>query len=271
MEDLRRWKLLMPDFLSQIVTEVRSLLKEGYYDLEGTDETRGMKSLLSAIKAARGRAVIAEVKPSTPTKGLLTENLNIREYIKSVEKAGVVGFSILTQPRYFEGSLNNLREARKSTSLPLLMKDFVISDRQIEAARKLGADAVLLIQGIFDSELSLDSEEDLISKAHDRGLEVLNEVNTADELTRASSSGSDILGINHRNLRTLELDNTLAERLLENPGNRGHVIVAESGVNGPEDARRYFQLGADAILVGSYLMQAEDALNAARLLVTANA
>lgn len=260
----------MPDFLSQVVTEVRNLLKEGYYDVEGTAETREPKSLLNAIKSSRGHAVIAEIKPSTPTKGRLTENLHIEAYIKSVEKAGVVGFSILTQPRHFEGSLNNLREARKSTSLPLLMKDFVISTQQIEAAGKLGADAVLLIQGIFDSELSLDSEKDLILKAHDIGLEVLNEVNTVDELTRASGSGSDLIGVNHRNLRTLVLDTTLTQRLLEHPVVKGMVTVAESGIMGPEDARRYFQFGADAILVGSYLMQAENALNAARLLVTAN-
>ncbi len=260
----------MPDFLSQMVTEVRSLLTDGYYDVERTSETHEPKSLANAIKASSGHAVIAEVKPSTPTKGRLTENLNIDGYIKSVEEAGVVGFSILTQPRYFEGSLNNLREARKSTMLPLLMKDFVISDHQIEAAGKLGADAVLLIQGIFDSELSLDTEEDLISKAHDCGLEVLNEVNTVDELTRASNSESDLIGINHRNLRTLELDTTLTQRLLQDPAIKGRVTVAESGVTGPEDARRYFQFGADAILVGSYLMQAEDSLNAARLLVTAN-
>jgi indole-3-glycerol phosphate synthase len=260
----------MPDFLTQIVTEVKGLLKEGYYNIEETGEKHEPKSLLSAIKSVRGHAVIAEVKPSTPTKGRLAENLNIEEYIRSVEKAGVVGFSILTQPRHFEGSLDNLREARESTSLPLLMKDFVISHPQIEAARKLGADSVLLIQGIFDSELSLDHEEDLISKAHESGLEVLNEVNTAEELTRAASSGSDILGINHRNLRSLEMNMTLTQRLLEHPAAKEMVTVAESGIMGPQDARRYFQLGADAILVGSYLMQAENAQNAARQLVTAN-
>lgn len=260
----------MPDFLSQVVIEVRSLLKEGYYDVEGRGKTREPKSLLNAIKSSRGHAVIAEVKPSTPTKGRLNENLNIKEYIKSVEQAGVVGFSILTQPRHFEGSLNNLREARKSTSLPLLMKDFVISAHQIEAARRLGADAVLLIQGIFDSKLSLESEESLISKAHNLELEVLNEVNTIEELTRASKSGSDMLGINHRNLRTLEMDMTLTRRLLEHPASKGMVTVAESGIMGPEDARRYFQFGADAILVGSFLMQSEQPTQAARMLVKAN-
>lgn len=260
----------MPDFLEEIVGEVKQLLSAGYYDVKIEKIHRTTKSLKSAILARRGHAVIAEVKPATPTKGRLTENLNIEGYVKSLEEAGVVGLSILTQPRRFEGSLNNLRDARESSSLPLLMKDFIISSHQVEAARRLGADAVLLIQGIFDSKLSLESEESLISKAHNKGLEVLNEVNTFEELSRASNSGSDMLGINHRNLRTLEMDTTLTQTLLEHPAAKEMVTVAESGIKGPDDARRYFQFGADAILVGSYIMQAEDTLNAARLLVTAN-
>lgn len=260
----------MPDFLEEIVGGVKQLVSSGYYDVKIENIRRTENSLKNAILARRGHAVIAEVKPATPTRGRLTENLNIEEYVKSVEKAGVVGLSIITQPRRFEGSLNNLRAARESTSLPLLMKDFVISTPQIEAAERLGANVILLIQGIFDSKLALESEEALISEAHDNGLEVLNEVNTIQELTRAANSGSDMLGINHRNLRTLQIDMTLTQRLLEHPTAKEMVTVAESGIMGPEDARRYFQFGADAILVGSYLMQAEDTLGAARLLVTAN-
>lgn len=260
----------MRDFLKEIVAEVNELLDSGYYNVNPEKTPRKKTSLKNAIIANRRHAVIAEFKLASPTRGRLTRKLGMREYIRSVENAGVIGLSVLTQPRHFNGSLNSLREAREQTQLPLIMKDFIVSTKQIEAAERSSADAVLLIQGIFDSNLSQTDETELVITAHDAGLEVLIEVNSSDELTNATNSDADIIGINHRNLRNLEIDMTLAERLLRDSEFNGKPTVAESGITGPEDARRLFQLGADAILVGSYLMQSEHATEAARMLVTAN-
>ncbi len=259
----------MPDFLKKIVSEVCELIESGYYNVR-TDSSGSRVGLRSAIEHATGRAVIAEVKRATPTKGRLTGNLSVERYVKEAEKAGVVGFSILTQPRYFEGSLQNLTEARSCTDLPLLMKDFVVSRQQVDAASRLGASAILLIQGIFDSNLSLDDEDFLVRHAHSAGVEVLTEVNNEVELEAAVNSNADMIGINHRNLRTLDMDMTLTERLMQHPASNSRVIVSESGINGPEEARRRFRLGADAILVGSHLIESVDVRSAAKMLVTAN-
>lgn len=260
----------MPDFLQTITVEVRKLLHSGYYTVRRENTSTATSSLKEAVQRSRGHAVIAEIKPATPLRGRLKQELNIGKYVNSAEQAGVVGFSVLTQPRHFEGSLDNLSEARRYTSLPILMKDFIIAREQVDAAFRSGADAVLLIQSIFVSRLSVDDEESLISQAHTCGLEVLTEVNNEDELIAATSTGADMIGINHRNLKTLEMDLTLTKKLMRHCSLRDKVVVAESGIAGPEDARKYFKLGVDAILVGSYLMEASDALKAARLLVEAN-
>ncbi len=261
----------MRDFLVEIVDEVKRLLEEGYYgqNLFATPNKIG-RSFRRAIGAKRRHAVIAEVKLSTPRKGRLSESFDIHNYVRSMEEAGVVGFSVLTQPKHFDGSLHNLAEVRGNTMLPVLMKDFVISRRQIDAAQRAGADACLLIQGIFDSNLAEESLDLLIDYAHSLDLEVLTEVNSEDELEKAVKSESDMIGVNRRNLRTLELNMELMEKLLPHPALTRKVVVAESGIGGPEDARRCFKMGADAVLVGSYLMQADNAAQAARLLVKAN-
>lgn len=261
----------MHDFLVEVADEVKDLLEKGYYSrnlLVAQSKTR--RSLRKAIDAKRGYAVIAELKLSSPSKGRLAESVKIGSYVSSVEDAGVAGFSVLTQPKHFDGSLHNLTEVRKTTTLPVLMKDFVISRRQLDAAHRAGADAVLLIQGIFDSNLAEESLDSLIDYAHSLSLEVLTEVNNEDELVQAVRTESDMIGVNRRNLRTLEMSIEPTEKLLAHPTLAHEVVVAESGIMGPEDARRCFELGADAILVGSYLMQAENVTQAARLLVRAN-
>jgi indole-3-glycerol phosphate synthase len=199
---------------------------------------------------APGLSVIAEVKRKSPSKGALAEIQDPAALAAAYAAGGADAISVLTEQRRFGGSLEDLRVVRAAVSTPLLRKDFVVTGYQLVEARAAGADLVLLIVAALEGSLL----KDLHDQARDLGLTVLVEVHDEDEVARAVAVGAELIGVNARNLRTLDVD----------PGTFGRLVkllpedvvkVAESGISGPDDAARYADQGADVVLVGEALVK----------------
>lgn len=207
--------------------------------------------------------VIAEVKRSSPSKGPINPGLTVGNQVGAYERGGAAAISILTEPTRFSGSNEDFTAARGVTRLPLLKKDFHVDALQIIEAKALGASAALLIvRAVPPARL-----RDLIAAAHSIGLELLVEVRDESELQLALACGARVIGINNRNLETLEIDPTTAPRLLPLVP-KDVIAVAESGVKSAEDVERAATAGADAVLVGSELSGAVDPESAVRSLAS---
>lgn len=203
--------------------------------------------------------VIAEVKRRSPSKGDLAPGLVASTLAKDYEAGGADCLSVLTDAAFFGGSADDLREARAACSLPVLRKDFVVSEIDVVDARLMGADAVLLIVAAL-------SDDELVRfhrLAEDLGMAALVEVHDAAELDRALAAGASIVGVNQRDLRTFEVDRSLALRLAERMP-EGVLRVAESGIRGREDVERLEEAGYDAVLVGESLVTSRDPSAAVR-------
>jgi indole-3-glycerol phosphate synthase len=196
--------------------------------------------------------VIAEIKRRSPSAGPIRPDLDPVEVALQYEAAGAVALSVLTEPEFFGGSLEDLRQARKATQLPTLRKDFVVDPYQIWEARLAGADAILLIvAALSESELN-----ELVRTALEARLDPLVEVHDRDELRRAIDAGASLIGVNNRDLNTMEVRlETSFELLDEMP--KGVVRVTESGIREGETLGRLLRAGYDAALVGERLMRAE--------------
>lgn len=206
-------------------------------------------------------AVIAEVKRSSPSKGVINAGIDVGAQVADYTRGGAAAVSILTEGSRFGGSNDDLLKARKATSLPLLKKDFHVDVVQILEAKALGASAALLIV----RAVSPETLRQLIGVARDIALETLVEIRTERELDLALSCGATIIGVNNRNLETLEIDPENSLRLI--PMIPGHVVaIGESGVKSADDVRRLGEAGADAVLVGSGLSAAGDPATAVRSL-----
>jgi indole-3-glycerol phosphate synthase len=215
-----------------------------------------------AALAAPGVRVIAECKRRSPSRGVLRADYDPMAIAKSYERAGAAAISVLTEPTFFDGSLDHLRCVRGSVTTPLLRKDFVVSDYQVVEAAACGADAVLLIVAALETPRL----EALIGLAEATGLAALVEVHDRDELARALGSGASIIGVNSRNLRTLDVDQTVFDDL--RPEMSTDVIaVAESGLRLASDLQRLSGLGYDAFLIGERFMIEVDPGTALRSLL----
>ena len=227
---------------------------------------QGVASLVPAVsfRDALRRdsvAVIAEIKRRSPSKGVLDDALSAAERSAQYEAGGAAALSILTEPSEFGGSLDDLASARAAVALPLLRKDFIVDEVQLLEARVAGASAVLLIA----RALPADRFFALAAMARSVGLDVLLEVRDESELERALGVPHGVLGVNNRNLETLQMDDAVSERLLRLvPPDR--TAVYESGVRDVEGVRRAAALGADAVLVGSVLSVASSPTDAVRQL-----
>ncbi len=206
--------------------------------------------------------VIAECKRRSPSRGVLRRTYDPVEIARAYEAAGAAAVSVLTEPTFFDGTLDHLRAVRQAVRLPLLRKDFIVCPYQLWEARAAGADAVLLIvAALHDGEL-----ESLLAEARSTGLDVLVEVHDETELDRALGAGAQLVGVNNRNLRTLAVDVDASRRL----GARlpRHVIgVAESGLKTADDLHALRAVGYRAFLVGERLMTAADPGAALRELI----
>jgi indole-3-glycerol phosphate synthase len=247
----------MADFLDVLAQSAKATINSGYYEaLEATAPSH--VSLKRAIRETKNAAVITEIKAASPSAGTIRKNVNAGRIAESMQKGGAVGLSVLTEPKHFNGSLRSLVEARKAVALPILMKDIVLSPVQVEAASKAGADAVLLIEALFERGYCEFGIEEMIARAHSEGLEVLLEAHTAEEFRSAVRTHADLVGINNRNLATLSVDLEVTKRILERNGAEGKIVVSESGINTPADLRFLRGCGAHAFLIGSAIMLAED-------------
>ncbi len=245
----------MADFLDTLARDARTSIEEGYYSSPHPANSKG-RSLASGLRRASGAAVIAELKYASPSAGRLARAGDPDEIVGQMVSGGAAAISVVTEPIHFEGSLETIARVRRLVDLPVLMKDIVLSDIQVEAAKEVGADAVLLILGLFDRHYCDLGLGEMIDACHSRGLEVLLEVHTRTEFARAVRTEADLIGINNRDLRTLRVDLYSTRRILDKAARDGRIVVSESGIRTAADVRFLHSSGAGAFLVGSALMEA---------------
>ena len=258
----------MADFLDTLAQSARATIDSGYYEAVNATVTSSI-SLKQAILEAKNAPVITEIKAASPSAGTIRKTVDASLIAESMEKGGAVGLSVLTEPKHFHGSLQSLIEARKAVKLPILMKDIILSPVQLEAASKSGANVALLIEALFDRGYCECSVHEMIARAHSRELEVLLEAHTADEFRSAVRTHADLVGINNRNLATLKVDLGVTKEILERNRAEGKVVVSESGVNTAADLRFLRECGAQAFLIGSAVMLADNIENKVREFVSA--
>jgi indole-3-glycerol phosphate synthase len=256
----------MNDILDLLAKDAKKTVESGYYKTNPIESHQ--YSFKKSITETEKAPIIAEIKISSPSKNI-SKNINILNTANAMCKGGAIGISILTEPKHFKGSLNHFKIVREKTSIPLLMKDFIINKIQIETAKHLGANAILLIQALFDRNYCDTNREALIKYAHSKNIEVLLETHTEDEFRSALQSDADLIGINNRDLRTLKVDLKTTIRILEKYSNLNETIVSESGIETPEDIISLRNSGASAFLVGRSLITASNTENKVRQLVEA--
>ncbi len=233
---------------------------------EVKEQAKGARKPLDVMAALRapGIGVIAEVKRASPSRGDLAPIGDPAELARAYEDGGARVISVLTEERRFNGSLDDLDAVRATVSIPVLRKDFIIRPYQIHEARAHGADMLLLIVAALEQPVLVS----LLERTESLGMTALVEVHTEEEADRALQAGASVIGVNARDLKTLEVDRDCFGRIA--PGLPSNVIrIAESGVRGTADLLAYAGAGADAVLVGEGLVTSGDPRSAVADLVTA--
>ncbi|MGI0008635.1 MAG: indole-3-glycerol phosphate synthase TrpC [Nitrosopumilaceae archaeon] len=256
----------MRNMLQKLTQNSQLAIKDGVYDITKKIPKSKM-NIINNIRKNKHASLITEVKFSSPSLGSIRKISDPVKIAKLMVEGGAIGLSVLTQPHLFNGSPEFFQKIRNAVQIPLLMKDIIIDKIQIDAAEKMGADCILLIQSIFDKKLATDIDE-LISYAHKKGLMVLLESHTKKEFVNSTKTDADLLGINNRNLDTLEIDLDTTKKIL-NKRNESRIILSESGIESPNDIRFLHKCGADAFLVGSSIMKSKDIKGHVKKLVLA--
>jgi indole-3-glycerol phosphate synthase len=244
--------------------ETKNMSSKKYRKLLSGDKRTYTRSFSKSLEHQEDVAVICEFKPASPSMGDISDS-DLVDALKVFEESGSSAVSVLTEERYFKGSLENLRLASKITELPIMRKDFILNDYQIYQAKLEGADAVLLMSGIYP-----DMAEG-ISLCRELDLDPLVECRSREDIKNALNAGADILGINNRNFQDFKVDLKTTEKLAGYVPQES-VLVSESGVRSPEDAKKLSSCGVDALLVGTSIMGAggrSDMLKAAKNIVKA--
>jgi indole-3-glycerol phosphate synthase len=214
--------------------------------------TRSHASLIDAIRNRNGRnAVIAEIKCTSPSRGIIRRNVDMAMMAGALAGSGCVALSILTEPYYFGGTGQDIARVKSAVSIPVLRKDFIIDEQQIAESRALGADAVLLIAAVLQERLPI-----FVDLAQEYGLEPLVEVHNRNEVETALSTTTELIGINNRNLSTLRIDRSTTRLLSDSIRSAGRTIVSESGMLTGDDIRE-MKPYCDAFLIGSSIMANE--------------
>ena len=244
----------------------QNAIADGIYDIAEM-LPKSKINLLESIKNSIHAPLITEIKFSSPAEGDIRQISDPLQIAESMISGGAKALSILTQPYLFNGSPEYFIKIRKNVKIPLLMKDVMIDKIQIDAAKKMGADYFLLIQALFDNDFVNDIDE-LIDYGHECGLKILLESHTKTEFENALKTDADIIGINNRNLDTLEINLETTKKLLEN-FQTSKIILTESGIKSAEDVKFLRDCGADAFLIGTSIMKSSDIQKSVSELVNA--
>jgi indole-3-glycerol phosphate synthase len=251
------------NILKNLVENSFESIDEGLYNITTVDyshEPLNLKKNILDLKAKNKIPIITEIKFSSPSKGVIMnrEKADLLNISREMIRAGAVGLSVLTQKYLFNGSLNNFVMIRQDTSIPMLMKDIIVSEIQLDCAKKIGADYILLIMSIFDKNLAEGDLDKFVRYAHKKGLNILFEVHHEDEfneILKFNLEKNDLIGINNRNLDNLKIDLEVTEKLLKKFDKGKNVIVSESGINNTNQIKQLKNAGADAFLIGTSIME----------------
>ncbi|MFH0739220.1 MAG: indole-3-glycerol phosphate synthase TrpC [Candidatus Omnitrophota bacterium] len=247
------------DFLKEIVSKKKERIAFAKGQLPEEDLKSRVQGLgqarpfIEAINKPRTISLIAEIKKSSPSKGVIRENFNLQQIAGIYKEVGVQAVSVLTEEDYFSGSLSSINEVKSLVEAPILRKDFILESYQVYESRFFGADAILLIADL----LTKDTISELAQLADSLGMDSLVEVHTEKELKKVLSMELPLIGINNRDLHTLEVDLETTEKLfILIPKDK--TVVVESGIKSRQDALFLKILGVSAVLIGEAFMEAQD-------------
>lgn len=222
--------------------------------MELAGERNERRSFYNALSApgVHGVNIIAEIKRASPSKGMIREDLNIRNYAEAYTKGGAAAISVLTEEHFFKGSPEFIQQVREASPLPILRKDFIISPYQLYESVVIGADAVLLIAAVLSGE----ELNDFLELCKTLKLDALVEIHTEEEMRKAQAAGANLMGINNRNLKTFEVNIETSVRLVKS-FKGGTVPVAESGIRNRQDIEKLLQSGIWNFLIGESLVRSD--------------
>ncbi len=241
--------------LDEIVKSVRLRVQERKKEKpieEMEIESNGRRSLTGRIESNSGISVIGELKQSSPSSGVIREEFRPQELAKSIVDGGAAGISVLTEPNYFGGKLNYLREVSASVEIPVLRKDFIVEEYQLYQSSAMDSDAVLLIAEILGEDLPR-----FVSLTRELGMEPLVEVGNKEQIGLAADVGANLIGINNRDLNSMMIDLSRTEDILKS-AEGDFLTISESGIKDRTDVRRVMEKGADAVLVGTAVMSSDN-------------
>lgn len=247
------------DFLEKIVTYKKTLLedKKAFFDTIRKNSVKGEMTRYGLFKkeiSKPGRVnLIAEIKKASPSKGLICRDFDVVNITRAYAENGADAISVITENKFFLGKPDYVRRVIENCQLPVLFKDFIIDEVQIQEAYRYGASAVLLIVAILDAA----QLKRLLAEARRLDLDCLVEVHSEKELDQAVAAGADIIGVNNRDLHTFEVDLKTSDKLIPKIP-KGTVTVAESGIKNHKDVERLKGLGANALLIGETFLRADD-------------
>jgi len=250
-------------FLYRLADNSYRALDDGAYDLNTSYiKSHDILDLRKRIISCPYVPIIGEIKYSSPSHGVLLDEKFSPSYLaETMTESGAIAISVLTQPYEFHGSIHHISAIRHKINAPILMKDIVVSDVQINTARKIGADSILFIKSVFDNNLAEGDLENYLDYANRIGLKAVVEVHTEMEFAEALKlveGSNNILGINNRNLDTLEVDTSVTTEILKKQSKGKSVVISESGISDSQTIRELRKVGADGFLVGTSLVQSSD-------------
>ncbi len=254
------------NILKRLVSNSQAAIDDGTYDIDANLD-KSSKDLIQIIKTNAHPTLLTEIKFASPSLGKIRTLTDPASIAKQMIAGGSKALSVLTQPNLFHGSPEYFMKVRQAVDVPLLMKDIMIENIQIDAAKKMGADYILLIQSLFDQGFLKEIDE-FIEYAHKKELKILLEVHTKQEFVNALKTKADLIGINNRNLDTLEINLKTTEIVLDGY-EKQRLILSESGIETVEDIQYLKKCGADAFLVGSSIMKSDNIEEQVRKLVSA--